>query len=491
MTSAPATSAHPTLEAIIPCAWHNAITDAGGELYEVGGAVRDALLARPVKDRDYLVTGLPFERLQQTLRAHGKVSLVGKSFGVLKFQPNNTDANNEAACSASKERREPPVIDIAIPRTEVSTGDGHRDFDVSYDHTLSVEDDLRRRDFTINAIARHVGTGTLVDPHNGVVDIAARCIRQVFPNTFAEDPLRLLRAVQFAARLQFEIEETTKQAMTTHAQRIRTVSAERIAEELAKLLSARRPSDGFHLMAETGILAHAFPELERCRETPQDKLAGDTVFHHTMRVLDAAADDDYIVHQGDIHLLLAALYHDVGKPKTMRYDEAANRITFFGHQLVSRGIAKRRMRELKIETIGVDPKIVCRLVEHHMFETKASYTDRAIRRFVHKIGEDILWLLMDLRLADNRGGKYPNGIKGVMRLRSRIKEELAKRPAFTAKDLVLNGHDLMQLGVPAGPQMGTIIKRLVEACVDDPECNTREGLLALIQEHAPSQPNSA
>lgn len=449
--------------------WQASVLSAGGRLFDVGGSVRDRLLGHAHKDHDYLVTGIPMAQLRALLAPFGKVMLVGKAFGVLKFNPHQApDA----------------TLDIAIPRKEVSTGVGHRDFEVTYDHTLPVEVDLARRDFTINAMACDVQTGALIDPFHGVQDLHDRILRQVFPNAFPEDPLRLLRAIQFATRFGLTIEPDTRAALTTHAALIRTVSAERIIEEIAKLFRAAKPSAGFYLMAETGLLPHLFPELEACRGVAQDKRAGDDVFHHTMRVLDAARADPAVDHRGDLTLLFAALYHDVGKPHTCQFDPAVGRVTFYGHQLVSKRIARSRLRELKVSLLGVDAKKVCRLVEHHMFETKAFFTDKAIRRFVNKIGEDLIWWLLDLRLADNRGGKYPDGIKGVVRLKKRIAEELAKKPPFGPKDLVVTGHDLMAIGIPAGPQMGLLLKRLVDLCIDDPALNTKEALLALAQQMA-------
>lgn len=444
--------------------WQQAVLDRGGSLYEVGGAIRDALLGLAIKDRDYLVTGIPIDTLTTILRPCGDVSLVGKSFGVVKFRPHDLAEQ---------------TFDIAIPRKEMSTGVGHRDFHVTYDHTLPVEVDLARRDFTINAMARNVADGQLLDPFHGTSDLHARILRQVFPNAFLEDPLRLLRAIQFAARFGLQMEPQTAEALRTHAPLIATVSAERIIEEIGKLFRAEHPSAGFYLMAASGLLEPLFPELAACQGVAQAKQKDDDVFHHTMRVLDAARRDAHIAHRGDLTLLFAALYHDVGKPQTRRFDPAEGRVTFFGHQLVSKRIAKRRLRDLKVEMLGVDPRVVCRLVEYHMFETKAHFTEKAIRRFIHKVGPDLIGLLLDLRLADNRGGKYPEGIKGVVRLRERITRELAKQPPFGPKDLVITGHDLMALGIPAGPAMGSTIKVLVIRCVDDPSLNTREQLLPL------------
>ncbi|PIR25120.1 MAG: hypothetical protein COV43_06850 [Deltaproteobacteria bacterium CG11_big_fil_rev_8_21_14_0_20_42_23] len=436
----------------------------GAELYEVGGVVRDHLLGRETNDNDYLVRCLPVDELIKILKPFGKVALVGKSFGVIKFSPH----------------AKPSVeIDFALPRKEVSTGEGHRDFDVMFDHMLPVAEDLSRRDFTINAIAKSVNTGEIIDPFHGQEDIKKKLIRMVFPKAFEEDPLRMLRAIQFAARLHFSLEAETKLAIQKHASLISTVSPERIIEELRKLLLADKPSLGFDLMHETGLLEKAFPEIALLKKTEQDKKPGDTVYDHTMRVLDASRADALIEEPGEINLMLAALFHDAGKPRTAQYHKPSDRVVFFGHQLVSKHIAKKWMQKMKVETIGANPKTVLTLVEHHMFETKAYYTERAIRRFIAKVSPELIFKLLDLRLADNRGGKHPNSVNGVKRLRVKIREELEKQNAFGLKDLAINGQDLMQLGIPAGPQLGKVMKHLLELVIDEPDLNTKESLLAL------------
>ncbi len=450
--------------------WQTALINAGARVCIVGGAVRDELLNKPTKDIDYLLSGLPMRKIVEIISRYGRVDFVGKSFGVLKFTPHQANGITH---------------DLALPRREVSTGAGHRDFTVDYDHTLPVEVDLGRRDFTINAMARDIATGNLIDPFGGIGDLAAKKLRMVFPQAFAEDPLRMLRGIQFCARLGFTFEDETGKILLKESDSIRTVSPERIIEELGKLMTAPRPSTGFYLMAKTGLLKIIFPELDSCRGVAQAKKKNDDVFHHTMRVLDAARGDSKIENRGNMTLLWAALYHDVGKPKTRRYDPIAKRIAFYGHQLISKKIARKRLAALKVSILGVDIEEICSLIEHHMFETKAHFTDRAIRRFVSKVGPQLIWLLMDLRLADNRGGKYPDGIKGVLRLRQRIRDEMAKKPPFGARDLAINGHDLMKIGIPAGPQMGQLLHRLVEQCIDDPQLNTKTSLLELAREFIP------
>ena len=446
-------------------AYLRAIKDAGGLIYEVGGTVRDRLLGHPSKDRDYLVCKLTIKQLIKVLEPYGKVALVGQTFGVVKFTPHQNPAQ---------------TIDFSLPRKERSTGSGHRDFEVDFDPDLPVEADLGRRDFTINAMAMHAETEEIIDPFGGKKDLEAKKLRQVFPKAFEEDPLRILRGIQFAARFDLKIEDETWKSMKMRANLIETVSPERISEELRKLFLAHEPSLGFKMMSESGVLKIIFPEVEAIKGIEQDKQPGDDVYGHTLRALDAARHDHAIINRGNLELMFAVLLHDIGKSVTSRYHEPSKRIVFFGHQAASAKMARRILKRLKAETIGVNPKNVVKLIENHMFETKAFFTDRAIRRFINKVGKDHIFMLIDLRLADNRGGKHPQGIKGVEKLRKRIQEELDKKPPFGPADLAIDGHDIMEAGAQEGPLVGAILAHLVEMVLDDPGLNTREQLLALI-----------
>lgn len=436
---------------------------AGAELYEVGGPVRDRLLGRESKDHDILCTRLSMKKICALLTPLGRVAAVGKSFGVIKFSPNG---------ALDME------IDIALPRRESSTGHGHRDFEVDFDPEIPIEEDLGRRDFTINAMAYSLADNRIIDPYNGRRDLEKRLLRAVFPKAFEEDPLRLLRAIQFAARFSLKIDPETWGLILKNAHLIETVSGERISQELVKLMSAAKPSAGFDLMFESGLLKFILPELLHLKGIEQDKQPGDDVYSHTMRALDAARSDDEIEHKGNPDLLFSVLLHDIGKARTSQYHKPSQRVVFFGHQLVSARLAKKWMEKIKLTSAGINVTEVLALIKDHMFETKASFTDRAIRRFVAKIGPELIFKLLDMRLADNRGGKHPHGIKGVLRLRHRIREELAKKPPFGPKDLAINGHDLLSSGIPEGPALGQILHALVELVLDDPSLNTRETLLA-------------
>ncbi|MBI4374160.1 MAG: HD domain-containing protein [Deltaproteobacteria bacterium] len=445
----------------------SALLEKGAAVYEVGGTVRDRLLGLTCKDRDLLVASLPLTELTSLLKNFGEVFLVGKSFGVIKFRPSGFDES----------------FDIALPRREVSVGPGHKDFEISFDPSLPVEIDLSRRDFTINAMAREVRSERLIDPFGGREDLNNKALKMVSDKAFEEDPLRILRGVQFAARFRLTVEEKTYESMKKNAPLIRTVPAERIAEETRKLFLAEKPSIGFILMQKIGLLKEIFPELEENVGVIQgNKFQNDDVFLHTMKVLDASRRDTAIPYAGNLELMLAALYHDVGKVRTRRFVPEKNRITFYCHQTVSRKMARKRFEALKLSTIGVKTDDVLTLIENHMFQTKSFFSDRAIRRFINKAGPDLILKLVDLRIADNRGGRYPEGIRGILKLRKKISEELEKKTPLGVKDLGVGGSDLMKLGIPEGPLVGKMLKELLEVVLDDPEKNEREELMKIAAE---------
>lgn len=443
------------------------IIAAGGDIYEVGGCVRDELLGKAVKDLDLIVRHLPIEKLKSILQPLGRVSLVGKQFGILKFRPYGSDERE---------------YDLALPRKESSTGVGHRDFTVDFDPELPLVCDLGRRDFTINAMARSLKTGELIDPFGGARDLENRALRQVFREAFAEDPLRLMRAVQFCARFHLTPDAETLEAMRAHAPLIEHVSSERIIEEVRKLFTAETPSIGFRLMRETGLLKIVFPTIYEMIGVQQPRKDED-VFDHTMKVLDASRSTPEMHTAGELDVMFAALFHDSGKPRTKGFDEEKNQVTFYGHQIVSTHIARKWMKKYKIETIGVDPGTVLNLVEHHMFETKSFFSDKAMRRFIRKVGPDHIVRLLDLRIADKKGGRFPNKLREIVKLKERVIGELNRKTPLGPKDLVVKGQDLMELGIKPGPRMGDIIRVLVDIVVDNPEHNTKEYLLQWVKDH--------
>jgi tRNA nucleotidyltransferase/poly(A) polymerase len=446
-------------------------------VYAVGGTVRDILLGQPRKDVDLLVTGMAQPDLISLLRKYGRVQLTGRAFGVIKFLPH---------------RWHDPPIDIALPRTEISTGVGHRDFVVTFDHTLPVEIDLGRRDFTINAIAIDLATGHVLDPFGGRQDLEQGILRQVSPMAFPEDPLRMLRGVQLATRFALHLEPTTHQAMQHHAATITTVAAERIAEELRKLLQATAPSHGFMLMHDIGLLPHILPEIARLAgygtrpaaqpgniET-QDTTAEVDVFRRTMQRLDAVQQQEVLTHRGHLTLQLAALFQDSGLPDTASAALAPT-VQRVPVAQASARLASQRLEALKMTTIGADPALITRLIIASATDPGMLGTAAALRHFAHHTGPEMLCMVIDLWLAERCASPASRALDDLLDLRQRLRDELARHVPLSLKDLALNGHDLQRLGIPPGPQMGHILQVLLQQVLDDPACNTRAHLLATVR----------
>lgn len=434
-----------------------AALESAGSVYEVGGVVRDQLLGiadEDVKDRDYLVTGIPFERLIELLKRHGRIDLVGKSFGVIKFTQSLGGVSS--------------TCDITLPRSERSTGSGHSEFDVTADHLLPVSADLQRRDFTVNAIARRVATGELIDPFGGVSDLQHRILRMTSPQSFPEDPLRMMRGVQFAARFHLTPEPATLAAMQQYAALIKTVSPERIAEELNKLLTrAAEPSHGFRLMQQTGLLSVVLPELEACVGVTQPgPYHRWDVFEHSIRAIDAA--------RLSLTVRLAALLHDINKPQHRRIVD--ERVTFYGHEISGARTAKRVLQRLRYPNELIS--VVSLLVERHMFST--GVTDKGLRRLIRRVGVDHIFDLLELRKADTIAQGMGQTTDEVEQFAREVRAELDRRPPFGLADLAVNGTELMQeLGLGPGPIVGTLLNYLLDVVVDLPEENSRERLLSL------------
>lgn len=435
-----------------------------GRIYKVGGAVRDSLLQRPVKERDYLVSGIPYQELSAILKDYGKVDLVGRSFGVIKFTQMHGDNKY--------------TFDIALPRKEFSTGVGHKDFEVSFDPYLKIEEDLTRRDFTINAMALPLDGGELIDPLGGLVDLHNKIIRMVSPNSFPEDPLRMLRAVQFAARFKFIIEPVTFEAIKEHAGLIDTISPERVAEELNKLLiQADEPSEGFRIMQSSGLLKHVLPELEMTVgvDQPGGYHAYD-VFEHTLRAIDAAPRS--------LRIRLAAMFHDIAKPQAKQLVEDG--ATFYGHEKTGARKATKIMRRLRYSNeITGDVYI---LIERHMYTVPE--TDKGLRRLIRRVTPELIFDLLELRRADiiaqGRGGTGED----VDDFEKRIRAELEKQPPFSVKDLALNGDDVMALyGIPQSRLIGDVLNYLLEKVLDEPADNTREKLMEFAQSYLANRNN--
>jgi tRNA nucleotidyltransferase/poly(A) polymerase len=440
---------------------------APAEVFAVGGRVRDEFRDRldggelTPKDLDYVVSGLGANELVERLRSVGRVDVVGASFAVLKFRHSAGEA------------------DIALPRRERSTGVGHRDFAIESGPDIPIADDLGRRDFRMNMIARRLGDDAIVDPHGGIADITARRIDTVADQTFLEDPLRLLRAAGFSARFAFNVSERARRGMTAAGALITTVSPERIGDELTKLFTlAPAPSAGLELLRETGVLVHLWPELLEGVGVDQNEWHAYDVYRHNLETVDATPP-------GDLTLRLAALFHDVAKPRTKDGPH------FYRHEQVGADLVPAVLARLRLPHSVVGD--VAHLVRQHMYSADPELAPKAIRRFIHRIGSEQLERLFALRAADIVGSGLPKRDDSNERFQERVFAVLAEAPAASVKDLAISGLDVievMQRRGLVGPdfsgdaRVGRILKALFDQVTDEPERNERRLLLAMTEELA-------
>ena len=420
----------------------------GHAAYVVGGSVRDALLGRPAQDWDLATDARP-DRLLAVFPG----AVYENQFGTVAVREGQA------------------THEVTTFRTDHDYADFRRPHRVEFGDDIRL--DLARRDFTINAIAwGHVADASasaLVDPFGGIADIDGRLLRAVGdPGArFGEDALRMVRAIRLAAVLDFSLEPATLAAIRDNAGLAAHVSGERVSAELEKLLAAARPSTGFRLMAETGVLHVLLPELDAQRGVPQNKVEGEDLFDHTLRSVDAAPADRPVVR-------LAALLHDLGKPSTL--DDGP----FRGHEAVGAEMAGELLDRLHTPRAATER--VVHLVRQHMFNYDDSWGGAGVRRFIQRVGADATDDLFELRRADNVGSGVPADANGLDELRSRVEAELAASVVLDRSRLAVRGDDLMsELAIPAGPRLGRILDDLLERVIAEPKLNDRATLLLLAE----------
>jgi tRNA nucleotidyltransferase (CCA-adding enzyme) len=432
-----------------------AVREAGGRALVVGGWVRDRLLGLASKDIDLEVYGLPAPRLREILAGFGRLNTVGESFTVYKVGD----------------------IDVALPRRESKSGRGHRGFDVVGDPDLAVDEALRRRDFTINAIAWDPLTGDYLDPWNGRRDLEDRVLRAVDPRTFGDDSLRVLRGVQFAARFHLSIDPGT--AAICRRLPLDDLPSERIWGEIEKLLLlADRPSIGFRLALDLRIIDRLFPELKACVGCPQEPEwhpEGD-VWVHTLMVIDEARKRiDDLDHARKVTIMLGAVCHDLGKPPTTAFLDG--RIRSIDHEQEGVAPATAVLDRLNIHTLdGFDVRHhVLGIVAHHlkpgMFrQSKTPVSDGAFRRLAQKVD---LELLARLAKADCLGRSGPFDCSAMdwflERARALGVEHAPPKP-------IVLGRHLLELGVQPGPRMGDLLRQIYEKQLDGSITTLEEGM---------------
>ncbi len=429
---------------------------AGYQCWLVGGAVRDQLLNRYSNDFDLATNAVPeqvirlFHRTIPTGIKHGTVTIL---LGSHQFETTTF-------------------------RCDGNYHDGRRPDNITY--TIDIREDLARRDFTINAIAWDVINKKLLDPHNGREDLKNRVIRAIGdPKTrFEEDKLRVIRACRFAAQLDFSIAPETLKAIEPSM--IMNLSVERIWDELKKTVTSPKPSVAFRLFRDTDLLRTLLPELADCVGAPLHKTATD-VFDHCLNVCDLVPADN-------LHVRTAALLHDIGKPRTAMMMQENGKPAYPNHAAAGASIAKDILSRLKASKQDVD--VVTRLVQHHTIRYSEDWNDAEVRRFMMRIGIDILDNLMTLRQADSISSPEETAPESGKRLIERIDVIRKRNDALQIKDLAIDGHVLMkEFDLMASPSLGLLLQYLLRQVVENPEFNQRDTLIGLsrewINDHTP------
>jgi tRNA nucleotidyltransferase (CCA-adding enzyme) len=435
------------------------LRDAGHAAYIVGGSVRDLILGRAPGDFDVATDAHP----EKTLR------IFGARFAI------PTGLQHGTVTVLAGDAQSPRHVEVTTFRGEGAYLDGRRPSTVTFSATL--DEDLSRRDFTMNAIAYDPMGGALVDPFDGQGDIARKVIRTVGDAKlrFYEDGLRPMRAVRQAAQLAFVLDPDTQAAIPQTLDSFRKVSAERIRDELRKLLLAPKPSHGIELMRETGLLAEVLPELLPTVGCIQNRFHKHDVYQHILATVDAAIPD-FIVRMG-------ALLHDLGKPRTQApKPDAPGEFSFFRHEQIGTEMAEAICQRLKLS--ATERSTICSLVGGHMFYYTPEWTDGTVRRFVRRVGPELVPALFALREADIASrGQGEDREAETRELRDRIAHVAASDAALRVTDLAINGKDVMNLlGIPPSKRVGEILEALLERVLDDPTLNERASLERLARE---------
>lgn len=437
--------------------------------YLIGGYVRDKILNRPTEDLDIVCGGDGIALARETARILGTQARVSvfKNFGTAHFRYRGMDLEFVGA------RKESYRPDSRKPEVEAG----------------SLEDDQRRRDFTINSLGISLepgeGFGRLIDPFDGMEDLKKGIIRTPLDPeiTFSDDPLRMMRAVRFASQLQFRIDEVTEKALLTQASRLRIVSQERITEELHKIILSPRPSLGLDLLFRTGLLAQFFPQFARLHgvETRQGKSHKDN-FYHTLQVLDNVAQ-----RSDNLWLRWAAILHDIGKPATKKFDPHSG-WTFHGHEVVGERMVPKIFAQLKLP-LNEKMKYVAKLVALHLRPislTKEEITDSAMRRLLFDAGEDLedLMILCESDITTRNKLKLKRYLENFSLVKKRL-EEVEKADQIRNWQPPVDGNEIMSLfSLPPSREVGLLKTALREAILDGIIPQEREACLDFLRQKA-------
>lgn len=427
--------------------------EGGHRSWIVGGCVRDALLGRTIGDWDVATSARP----EQVLKLFRKAIPTGIEHGTITV--------------VTRSRH----VEVTTLRGETTYSDGRRPDSVHYVDDIAA--DLARRDFTINAIAVDTHSGALVDPFGGQADLASRVLRAVgrAEERFAEDGLRCLRAARFVATLDVTLDPATERGIASALGTYAKVSAERVRDEWMKTMKARAPSRAFEVMRTSGMLGITCPELVESYGCTQNKHHAFDVWGHAMACLDAAPAAPV--------LRVAALLHDVGKPRTRAFSDKTNDYTFYDHERVGAEIADPVLKRLRFSN-DERARIVA-LVRHHLVCWEPSWSDAAVRRWVKRVSPELLEDLYALCLADAEGKGFdaqPERTR-IAGLRAHVERIMAESHAFTTRDLAIDGRALMsELDRGPGPWLGKVLEGLLDRVLDDPSLNERSRLVQVARE---------
>ena len=452
---------------------------AGFEAFIVGGCVRDLLLGRTPKDWDVTTNAIP----EQIIPLFEKTVYENKfgTVGVV-FEQNGQDVTHVTSKIVSRETNNDVthvtealkyIVEVTPYREESNYSDSRHPDEVKFSKTI--EEDLKRRDFTCNAMAYSISRETLIDLYKGQEDIKDMSLKAVGDpvERFSEDALRMLRAVRFAVNLGFTIASETTDAIIKNSELIKKISTERIRDEFEKIILSPEPAVGVGMLQKFGLLKHFIPELEEgigCEQLGEHIF---DVYEHLLHALQQAADKKW-----SLEIRLAALFHDIGKPRTRRYDATKaggkGKYTFYGHEVVGARMTAKIMERMRFPKKVTD--LVVTLVRQHMFFSDTEMiTLSAVRRVVAKVGKDNIWTLMNIRECDRVGMKKKEAPYRLRKYHAMIEEVL--RDPISVGQLAIDGNTLMnELGMKPGPRMGWMLHALLEEVLDDPAKNSREYL---------------
>ncbi len=436
----------------------NTLRKGGFEAYLVGGCVRDILQNIKPKDWDITTNAKPKE-IQTLFRE----TFCENNYGTVGIISETDDSTIK-------------VIEVTPYRTEETYTDKRRPDSVLFHGKL--EDDLKRRDFTINAIAYDESKGQLIDIYSGIKDIKNKTLRTVGSPTerFNEDALRLIRAIRFSTDLGFTIETETQNAIIKKSTNLKYISLERIRDEFTKIIMTKNPMVGIIMFQKFGLLKYILPEIEHGINIQQNGDHIYSVWEHNLRALQHSADRDW-----PLHVRLSALLHDVSKPETRRWSNKKNNWTFYGHDVIGGRVSQEILRRLKYPQKIIE--VVSLLVRHHLFFSDIEkITLSAVRRIIKNVGPENVWDLMKVRACDRIGMGRPKEEPYRLRKYESMIEEAIRDPVSVGM-LKIDGLKIMEITYEKpGPKIGLILNALMEEILDNPEKNNEIFLIKRSQE---------